>query len=67
MTLFTVAEDVGHHVGDWLCPECTEGYPERCKCGGLIHAADGGGDPDGNVEIATRCDHCGRTEDDQAP
>ena len=22
------------------CPECSESYPERCRCGGLVHASD---------------------------
>ncbi len=67
MALFTIAEDVGHHVGNRTCPECLEGYPERCKCGGLIHAAVGDEDTEGNVALTTACDRCGRSEEDQAP
>lgn len=48
-----------HFVGDVHCEACYNGnYPERCKCGGLIHAVlveeypDGGG-------LHRRCDQCG--------
>ena len=67
MELFTVAEEGTHHVGDLQCPACWEKYPEPCRCGGLIHAA--GGDEvnaDGNVVLTTRCDQCGRSEEDLA-
>jgi len=49
MTLFTVGEE----------------YPEPCRCGGLMHAAGGAEkDTDGNVLLTTRCDRCGRSEDE---
>jgi hypothetical protein len=41
MALFSVAEEMDHHVGDPTCPRCWEQYPEPCRCGGLIHAAGG--------------------------
>ena len=64
MKLFEVGEVVNHHVGDVHCPECSEDYPEACRCGGLMHASDTDDeDPDGNVVIVTLCDQCGRTED----
>jgi hypothetical protein len=64
MTLFTVGEVVGHRVGDARCPECSEDYPERCRCGGLMHASDTEQqDPDGNILLVTLCDSCGRNED----
>jgi hypothetical protein len=27
-----------HKEGDSNCPDCRRGYPEKCECGGLIHA-----------------------------
>ncbi len=64
MALFAVGEEVNHRVGDRACPECWEAYPEPCRCGGLIHAGGGAEiDPDGNVVLVTRCDQCGRSED----
>jgi len=64
MTLFTVGEVVSHRRGDHECPECSEDYPEPCRCGGLIHASDSAeADPDGNLLLVTLCDQCGRSED----
>ena len=64
MTLFTVGEEANHHVGNTQCPECWEEYPEPCRCGGLMHAAGGPEEEtDGNVQLTTRCDQCGRSED----
>ena len=65
MALFAVAQDMDHHVGDAGCPACSETYPEPCPCGGLIHAAASEEtDLDGNPILETRCDRCGRSEDD---
>ena len=65
MALFTVGEETNHHAGDPGCPECWEEYPAPCKCGGLIHAAGGvEEDEDGNVLLTTKCDHCGRSEEE---
>ncbi len=62
---FAVSEQLGHHVGNAACPGCVETYPEPCPCGGLIHATAGNEtDLDGNPVIETRCDRCGRSEDD---
>jgi hypothetical protein len=67
MPLFTVGEEVTHEAGDAACAECWEEYPESCSCGGLIHAAGGTEeDDDGNVLLTTRCDHCGRSEEELA-
>ena len=64
MALFTVGEEPSHHVGDPQCPECWEQYPEPCRCGGLMHAApESGESPEGPVPLVTRCDRCGRSED----
>ena len=60
MALFTVGEAVNHRAGDPQCPECAEDYPECCRCGGLIHAAAGETDVEGNPVLATLCDTCGR-------
>jgi hypothetical protein len=64
--LFTVGEEATHVVGDPRCPECLEAYPERCRCGGLIHAASGEQDEEGAEWPVTRCDRCGRSEEEEA-
>lgn len=64
MALFNVGEVVNHGVGDQQCPECADDYPEPCRCGGLMHAAETTEvDVEGNVQLVTRCDRCGRSED----
>ena len=64
MTLFTMGEATRHRVGDQQCPECADEYPETCRCGGLVHAAEAAEeDPDGNALLVTICDQCGRSED----
>jgi hypothetical protein len=64
MKLFTVGNEVNHHVGNGRCPECWEQYPEPCPCGGSMHAAAGEEqDADGNLLLITQCDQCGRSED----
>ncbi|HYB41635.1 MAG TPA: hypothetical protein VEL75_07695 [Candidatus Methylomirabilis sp.] len=62
--VFTVGEEIAHLVGDPHCPECLEEYPEPCRCGGLIHAAGGEEDAEGWAWPLTRCDRCGRSEQD---
>lgn len=64
MALFQVGEEMNHRVGDAQCAECPEDYPEPCRCGGLMHAAAGeiGADPE-EIVLVTRCDSCGRSED----
>lgn len=67
MAAMTVGESAGHRVGDQGCPACAETYPEPCRCGGLVHAAaTSEQDADGNALLATVCDVCGRSEDEQA-
>jgi ribose-phosphate pyrophosphokinase len=68
MKQFTLGEDTAAHtVGDTQCPACWEGYPETCRCGGLIHAvAEAEEDADGNVALITQCDLCGRSEEQLA-
>jgi hypothetical protein len=64
MTRFTITRDVAHRTGDRRCPVCAEDYPEPCRCGGLVHAeASEDLDADGNPILTTRCDTCGRSED----
>jgi len=63
MGLFTVSDDPTHRAGDAQCSRCFEPYPEPCRCGGLMHAASGSEDTDGNVLLVTQCDQCGRAED----
>ena len=65
--VFVVGEEATHVVGDPQCPECLEEYPERCPCGGLIHAAGGEEDREGTNWPLTRCDRCGRSEEDIEP
>jgi len=62
---FTVGEETTHVVGDRACPDCWEGYPGVCPCGGLIHAAGDEEDPEGaDGPATTRCDRCGRAEEE---
>jgi hypothetical protein len=63
-SLFPLGEEATHVARDPECPECLEGYPEACECGGLIHAGLGEPDPDETEWPATRCDRCGRAEED---
>ena len=65
--LFTVGEETTHLAGDRSCPECWEGYPGPCPCGGLIHAAGEAETSEGAEEPAdTRCDRCGRSEEESS-
>lgn len=67
MDMFAVGEDVNHRRGDARCPACAAQYPEPCRCGGLVHASAGDAeDLDGNPLLSTRCDHCGRSDEDLA-
>ena len=61
--VFSVGEETTHVADDPACPECVDGYPERCGCGGLIHAAVGEMDVDGTEVPLTRCDRCGRSHE----
>ena len=65
MQLFTVIEEALHHVGDVHCPGCLEEYPGACGCGGLMHGeGEGPEGEDGSVSLRTRCDQCGRSQED---
>ncbi len=60
---FTLGAEVDHTIADHGCPACPESYPEPCRCGGLVHAAAGDADVEGNPTLLTACDICGRSED----
>lgn len=67
MEMFEVGEDLTHRKGDRRCPACAPELPEPCRCGGLVHASAGADeDPDGNPLVSTRCDQCGRSDEDLA-
>jgi hypothetical protein len=72
---FTFENQV-HYRGDHRCSACASEYPQPCRCGGLMHGASAietAGEPEavGGIEgdsevVFTRCDACGRSEDDLA-
>jgi len=51
-----------HEIGDEDCGLCWTGYPQECECGGLIHAEMLDSDYN-NVYLVTKCDKCGKAED----
>ncbi len=56
ITLFGMHDK--HFVGDIHCEACYNGnLPQRCKCGGLIHAIFCDEYRDGKV-LYRRCDQC---------
>jgi hypothetical protein len=71
-----VLDDQTHVGADRQCPACASDYPQPCRCGGLMHGASAdavaeGSETTGAIEgagaaVSTRCDVCGRSEDDQA-
>ena len=52
-----------HEIGNSNCSVgwCTsgDGFPKRCKCGGLIHADFGDEDSDCDYWLYKKCDKCG--------
>ena len=48
-----------HRIGDDGCQECWCGYPKKCVCGGLVHAAFGDENSDGDYWLYKKCDQCG--------
>ncbi|HZP36333.1 MAG TPA: hypothetical protein VFE48_07565 [Methylomirabilota bacterium] len=62
--LFVIGDETTHIKGDARCPECLDEYPVSCPCGGLIHAAAGEQDEAGGDWPLTRCDQCGRSEEE---
>ncbi len=61
--LFTLGDQI-HREGDLGCPACTEGYPERCPCGGFMHATEVATEEDVAVMPLTQCDRCSRSKED---
>jgi hypothetical protein len=53
-----------HHSGDVECPSCAEDYPRPCGCGGLVHAVSDAMTTDIEASLTTKCERCGRSEDD---
>ena len=51
-----------HQVGKKDCEDCWGNYPKDCECGGLIHAAFGDENSDGDYWLYTKCDKCGESE-----
>lgn len=58
MELFKVA-NYKHNVGDRRCCECWAGFPQRCKCKGLIHAQFVKENWEGELNVQLACDNCG--------
>ena len=56
-------EDQVHDGDDPECSVCAAGYPTRCACGGLIHAA-AEAEEESEAIVSTQCNRCGRSEDD---
>jgi hypothetical protein len=67
MEQFIVGDITNHSIGDAHCPVCAEDFPEACGCGGFVHASVlEAEDPADNPLITTRCDQCGRCDEDLA-
>jgi hypothetical protein len=67
MDYFVIVGPEAHQQGRVDCPACVEQYPTRCPCQGFMHAESVGDEgPDGDVAVATRCDMCGRSQDEVA-
>jgi hypothetical protein len=62
--MFAVNEEVDHHVGDATCPACSDEYPEPCPCAGLMHGVVTDDTREGKAWATTKCDRCGRSEED---
>jgi hypothetical protein len=62
--MFAVNEEVDHHVGDAQCPACADEYPEPCPCAGLMHGVVTDDTHEGKTWATTKCDRCGRSEED---
>jgi hypothetical protein len=62
MTNPFLLEDQIHDADDLECSVCAAGYPTRCVCGGLMHAA-AEVDEESETVMSTQCGKCGRSED----
>ncbi len=47
-----------HILNDRHCKYCSEGYPQDCQCGGLLHAGIHITESNGRIQIV-KCDKCG--------
>jgi len=64
MPEFFTLEDQIHHRDDPECPACAEGYPERCPCGGFMHATGLAPEEEPEAIPVTQCDRCRRSKED---
>ena len=55
MSNFISINNSKHQIGQSSCDECLNGYPRKCRCGGMIHAEYGGQ----NSPSKYICDKCG--------
>ena len=62
--MFAVNEEANHHVADPACAACSDEYPEPCPCGGLMHGMATDNTREGTAWETTKCDRCGRSEED---
>jgi len=50
-----------HASNDEHCRQCSDGFPHRCVCGGLVHGEIADIPGDGFVQL-THCDRCGEPD-----
>ena len=68
--MYMIDEDIEDHVigdTDCNCGACgihNYPFPKQCDCGGLIHAEWWEDMPDGDHSFMTKCDKCGRKEEE---
>jgi len=48
-----------HSIGDPYCNGCFGGWPEKCKCGGLIHSQFWDYGAGWEPLVKHKCDSCG--------
>ncbi len=49
-----------HSLSNIRCKFCSEGYPQACHCGGLLHAGIHMTESYGRIQMV-QCDSCGKT------
>lgn len=49
----------GHILNDKHCKYCSEGFPQRCQCGGMLHASIHITGSNGRIQIS-KCNKCGK-------
>lgn len=62
--MFAVNDEANHHVGEPACPACSEGYPELCTCGALMHGVVTEDTRAGTAWATTKCERCGQSQDE---